>query len=138
MTRPRRSIRDATLTASIALPAADGSVYTASFDLGAAPANRDFEAAVEALITAPALGATPLPNDDTMTYKLQHSTDDSTFSTLYDAVLVQLGAGGVGAAAATARAKLPSDCYRYIRLAATGAGTIGDCSGSSCTLELLF
>jgi len=138
MTRQRRAIRDATLVETKALPAADGSVYTTAFDLGAAPADRDFEAEHELLITAPALGTTPLPDADTMTYAVQDSADNSTFTTLYDAVLVQTGAGGAGAAAATARAKLPSDVKRYVRAAATGAGTIGDCSGSSMTAELLF
>jgi len=50
-------------------------------------------------------------------------------------VLVQTGAGGAGAAAATARFAIPSDCERYVRVTATNSGT-GDASGASMTVNL--
>jgi len=138
MTRHGFRVPDATLEKSIALPASDGSVYTASIDLGAALGDRDFVAECELLINAPVLTTTELPDDDTATYKLQHSTDDSTFTTLSDAILVQTGASSAGAAAASVRARIPTDAARYIRLAVTTAGTSGDCSGKSATLKLKF
>jgi hypothetical protein len=65
---------------------------------------------------------------------------DSAFgspTSIYGTVLTQTGAGGVGAAAATKRVALPSDCERYIRVAAT-ADTNLDASAKSMTVNVMF
>jgi hypothetical protein len=58
----------------------------------------------EVLVSAPALSTTIAPDTRTMTYRIQHDTDSAfgTAATLVDNLIVQTGAGGVGAAAATA------------------------------------
>jgi len=138
MTGP--SIKDASFEVSKALPASAGTVYTDGIDLAHANALDDFGARCELLISAPALGATPLPDDETMIYVVQHddAADFSGAVNLYGTVLTQTGAGGAGAAAATKRVALPGDVKRYVRVAATGSTSIGDCSGSSVTVNLLF
>ncbi len=129
--------QDADLNKTIALPDADGSVYTTAHDLGAAPADDARLAGMELEVRAPALDGTELPAAATMVYVVQHSTDNSTFASLYGTVLTQTGAASVGGAAATTkRVRLPSDCNRYVRLACTGA-SIGDCSDSDAELRLL-
>jgi len=55
----------------------------------------------------------------------------------YPGVIVQLGAGGAGAAAATFTARLPVDVKRYVRVKAVGS-VAGDASAASLTFEVLF
>jgi hypothetical protein len=129
------AIKDALLVQTVALPAADGAVYTTAFDLGAG--TQDFVADCSVQIVAPALATTPLPDADTMIYAVQDSADNSTFTNLVNAVITQTGAGAAGAATATQLVRLPLDVLRYVRVSATGAGTIGDCSGSSLTARIL-
>ena len=52
-------------------------------------------------------------------------------------VIVQTGAGGVGAAAATAQLALPSGVNRYVRVKATNSGS-ADASAKSLTAQLVF
>lgn len=134
---PGFAIKDADLEQSKALPAAPGSIYTTAFDLGAGIPNAEFLADAEFTIAAPALTVVQLPNGETATYKVQDSTDNVTFVTVADAVLVQTGAGGAGAAAANGRARLPSDVSRYVRLAVTISGGAGDCSAASATARIV-
>ncbi|MBA7711874.1 hypothetical protein ES703_120841 [subsurface metagenome] len=136
--------KDATLIETKALPAADGSVSSAAFDLGGV-GKQDFVAACDLKVTAPVLTTTELPDADTMIYKVETSADDSTYVTLYGAVITQTGAGGAGAATTNIvvplRGRIDStsgNLRRYVRVTATGAGTIGDCSGKELTAELLF
>jgi hypothetical protein len=121
--------------AAKALPSSGGgTASTASIDLLSANVLRD----VEFEIQAPALGVTPLPNGETMTYKVEDSADDSSFATVYDSVVVQTGAGGAGAAAATVRFRVPAESRRYIRVTATSSASAGDASGSTVSLVALF
>lgn len=134
--------RDALLIQTKTLPASAGDANTAAIDTGtggARSAKGALLAGVELRITAPALDATELPNSETMKYAVQ-CDDNSSFTSpknLGKEVLVQTGAGTAGAASATARFRLPTDCERYVRVVATGSTSIGDCSGSSMTAELL-
>jgi len=130
--------QDAELNESKALPAAQSTaVNQTAIDLGQTPAQGALLAGCELEIGAPALGATPLPNGTTLTYSVEDSADNLSFATIADAVLVQTGAAGAGAAAATKRFRLPTSVRRYVRaVATTGAGT-GDCSGSEFTQKLL-
>jgi hypothetical protein len=130
-------VRDALVSpAAFALPSSAGSTQSASIDTG--NVDGEFLAKVELLITAPALTVTQLPNSATVTYSIEHSADNSSWSTLQASVLVQTGAGGAGAAAATARYRPPTNVKRYIRLKATTATSPGDCSGVNGQLDMLF
>jgi len=135
------SMKDADLTKTIALPATDGSVNSAGVDTGsrtAAPLAGELLEG-ELLVTAPALTTSELPDADTATYKLQHD-DNSSFTSATDTadLLVQTGAGGAGADAATVRFRIPSDGERYWRVVVTTAGGAGDCSGKSAEIALVF
>jgi hypothetical protein len=132
------SMKDAAVKVTKALPNGAASTTSDAIDLGLGSYG-DHVAPVEFKITAPALGATPLPDAKTMKYSIVHSdnADLSGPSTLYTDVITQTGAGGVGAIAATATVRLPVDVKRYIGVKATGSGS-GDASGSSVTLEGMF
>lgn len=128
-------MKDTLLKQTKALPASDGTVVTTAIDLMNGT-NGDFLGDVDCIATAPVLTTTELPDDDTATYKLEDSADNSTFADLQTGVITQTGADSSGAAAATATVRLPKDVSRYVRLSVTTAGTSGDCSGKSMTLEL--
>ena len=135
-----QNLKDAELIKAIALPATAGSVVTEAIDLGEAGAKDQFRADAEFEIVLPALGATPLPNGETMIAKVQ-TDDDSAFGSPTDiipAALTLTGAGGVGDAEDTYRFRVPAGVERYIRIHVTGSTTIGDCSGSDATLQMVF
>lgn len=136
MSRP--ILADTQLKVTKALPNGAASTTSDAIDL-ASGTNGDFLAPCELLISAPALGVTPLPDAKTMKYSVVHSVnaDLSSPATLAPDVLTQTGAGGAGAAAATFRFRLPTDVRRYIGVKATGSAS-GDASGSSMTAQLLF
>jgi len=131
-----REVKDALLKKTVALPAAASStVYTASINLGTG----DKVAGMDILITAPALDTTALPDTRTVTYTVQASTDNSSFSAASAVgTLTQTGASTAGAAATTLRVALPSNAAQYIRLAITTGGSTGDCSGVSGSVEVLL
>ena len=138
--RANHNIKDASFVKTKALGTSDGTVVTVGMDLGALSARGARLENCELLIEAPVLDATQLPNGDTNTYSIE-TDDDVAFGSakiVANGVIIQTGAGGVGAAAATARFKIPSDCERYIRVKSILAGTTGDCSASSMTASLLF
>ncbi|MBN2132872.1 MAG: hypothetical protein JW741_25460 [Sedimentisphaerales bacterium] len=138
--RANHNIKDASFVKTIALGTADATVVTVGMDLGALTARGARLEDCELLIEAPALDTTQLPNGDTNTYSIE-TDDDVAFGSakiVANGVIIQTGAGGVGAAAATARFKIPSDCERYIRVKSILAGGTGDCSGVSMTASLLF
>lgn len=138
MTQPNKQLADAVLTVTKALPAEAAAIYTDGIDLGVS-ANGLHLAPCELLISAPALATGVLGDAATMTYAVQMDNDSAFGSptTLYSAAIVQTGAGGAGAAAATKRLPIPSDVERYIRVSATNSAA-GDASGSSVTAKLLF
>lgn len=131
-------LRDAQLKKTKALPAGSGNV-TSDFigplkttDEGHVPGSIEF------LLSAPALTVDPLTNSATMTYDLLHSdnADGSSSAVLQSAFLVQTGAGGAGAAAATKRFRPPSDAKKYLGVKATNSAT-NTAAAFSLTLELL-
>ena len=131
-----RNRQDADLNpAAKALPAAASTTAnTASIDLNAVT---PFVAPIELNLNTPSLDSTALPNSETVTYELEHSTDDTTFTDVYilDGAL-QTGAGGAGDSGGDFRFTLPSDINRYIRVSATTSSSTGDCSGSNMTLTV--
>jgi hypothetical protein len=134
------NVRDTLLKQTVALPATATNAVLAAFDLGELSTRDDFVAQCELLITAPALTTTQLPDASTATYSVEMSTDNFVTNTVIvaDKVLVQTGAGGAGAAAATARFRLPTQVSRYARVKVTLAGSPGTCVAATLTGELLF
>ena len=136
MTNKQRKLRDAELQVTKALPGSATTIYTDSIDLEQ-DTTGVFVADCELLIEAPALVVGDLANGETMTYDVEHSDDDESFSDLANGVLVQTGADGAGAVAAEARLRLPSTVKRYVRVAATNSAA-GDASDKSVTAGLVF
>jgi hypothetical protein len=133
------NIRDLQKKVTKALPSsASGTVHTDAIDTENS-ARGDFTAALELLISAPALTTTMLPDTKTCTYKIEHDTDSAfgTVADLYPSVIVQTGANSGGAAAATFRTKLPTNVKRYVRVAITLGSQTTDSSSKTATVELL-
>lgn len=133
-----RNIKDANLIQSRALPNGANTVTSSPIDLELG-SRSDFVADAELLIEAPALAVGQLADTTTITYSIE-SDDNSSFTsaTVYIAnALVQTGAGGAGAAAATARYGLPSTAERYYRLKAVKTGA-ADASAATAKLSLVF
>ncbi len=134
-------VKDKLLGVTGALPAAAGSSNTDVLDLGLS-SQADTHLPVELLVAAPALNATQLPNTTTATYTVQGSTDAAFSSpiTLAGSVIVQTGSAG--AAAATYRFALPTDCPRYVRAVVTtadvGNASAGNCVAASMSLDVVF
>lgn len=124
---------------SKALPATNETIYTGKLDLGALSAKGARVADCELIIHAPALPVGELPNTNTMKYDVQTDSDSAFGSpkTIAATVLTQTGGDGAGAAAAELRFRLPTDCERYVRVAAT-ASNDNDASGSDVSVELAF
>lgn len=140
MTQPNMLLKDALLEETKAMPAAHSTtVYTDGIDLEVS-ANGLHLADCELEISAPALTTTMLPDTKTMTYKVQMDNDSAFGSAtdLFPSAIVQTGASGAGAAAATKRYRLPTDVERYIRLAATSGADVTDSSAVSMAARLLF
>ncbi|HET6442444.1 MAG TPA: hypothetical protein VFH53_08710 [Phycisphaerae bacterium] len=130
-----REIRDNLLKVTKALPETAETVYTDEIDLGAG----EKVAGMDLLISAPALAVGELGDGDTMTYEVQTDSDPLFLypRIVIPAALVQEGADGAGAAAATRRFALPSDADQYVRVAVTADGA-NDAADKSVTLEVLL
>jgi hypothetical protein len=134
------ALKDAQLVGTRALPAAASStVDGAARDLGHGSFG-DFLAKAEFKLSAPAVNATMAPDTRTFTYSIIHSdnADLSSPSVLYSSVIVQTGAGGVGAAAASFTCRLPVDVKRYVGARVTSGASTGDASSVAATLEALL
>jgi hypothetical protein len=129
-----RSIKDAALIKTVALPAAGASASTAALDL------QVVDAAFERVELELAVSALPsLADTKTCTVTLEESADNITFSAIASfATLVLTGAGSAGAASATRTVRIPSGTKRYIRATAAIAAAGGDNTAKSMTLALLF
>jgi hypothetical protein len=126
---------DARLLVTTALPAAGANVTSASIDLGAATAGRIPR--VEADISVP---ATPsLVDAKTIIFTLMDSADNITFAAdAWAPAFTITGAGGLGAAAADFRIKLPIGVKRYIALNAAVLAAGGSNIAVSFQLALVF
>jgi hypothetical protein len=133
------SLRDASLKVTRALPSGAATVTSTAIDTGKTTALGNQSGAVEYLLSAPALAVGELANGSTMTYNILWS-DAAALSaptTHIAAAIVQTGAGGAGATAATYRFRLPSTAGRYIFITAVNSAA-ADASAKSATLEALF
>lgn len=132
-----RLLRDALLEETKALPNGAAATSTDPFDLEHGDRGRpahNFELVIE----APALNTTQQPDAKTLKYDVEHSdAAGSGYTTLYEDVITQTGAGGAGAAAAEKRVRLPDDCKRYVRVTVTGSAA-GNSSTASMTVYLGF
>jgi hypothetical protein len=135
-------LTDAALSTSTALAAAASTAVTGAATDLVNSGFADNAPVMEWEIDAPALNATQLPDTTTVTYAVVMSpnADMSSPVLIYDKVLIQTGAGGVGAVATSVRFRLafqpggPNASLRYLAVrATTGAGT-GNCSAASMTL----
>lgn len=133
------SVKDAELKDVKALPGSATTIYSDGIDTGVTP-NGVQPAEVEYLLTAPALTTQELGDAATMKYSIIADTVkplDASSEVLIPDCIVQTGAGGAGAAAATYRFRLPSNAGRIIGFKATNSAA-GDASDKSGTLEALF
>ena len=142
-----RNLRDALLKTTQALPAAGASANHDSFDLGGeGPHMERFEIEVQ-VPTLPAL-----VDSETVTIEIEHSTDDSTFTDLGDAVAENASSATVTGSlsqvitgsetpgtpgAVVMRFALPSYCNRYVRVTQAVSASGGDNTGVTVTAYLL-
>ena len=134
------ALKDNQVKNNRALPAtASATVDGAALDLGHGSFG-DFVAKAEFKLSAPALNATMAPDTRTFTYSIIHSdnADLSAPTVLYPSVIVQTGAGGVGAAAASFTWRPPVDVKRYIGVRIVSGISTGDASSVSATSEALL
>ncbi|MFO1046033.1 MAG: hypothetical protein U0941_30005 [Planctomycetaceae bacterium] len=120
------SVKDALLVSTIAaLPVGAATVVGTAVDMRVTSRGQIL-ATGEFLIEAPALAVGALPDTKTITYDIIHSdnADLSSPVVVCAGALVQTGAGGVGAAAATRRFRPATDAKRYHGLRATGVATV--------------
>jgi hypothetical protein len=134
----RYGLQDASLNNSIALPAAPGTVTSAVLDTGTLTGLSAQLAECEALLSAPVLTTAQLPDGKTATYSVMGGATADALTSLVGSAIVQTGAGGAGAAAATYRFKLPSNCPRYLAVQVVTGALAGDCHLASAALQLLF
>lgn len=132
------AVGDALLKSTLALPADDSAVTSAAIDLGHGSNGQNLVDA-EFLVEAPALTTGQLGDAATMTYAVVTSASSNLSSptVINSAIITQTGADGAGAAAATARFRLPTDCQRYVGLRATNSAA-ADASAASAVLSLKF
>lgn len=137
MDRTGYGVRDANMVKTKALPSGASTIYTDGIDVGLRGGRGALLADCELEINAPILAVGELANASTMKYDVQMDADVAFGSptTIALEVLVQTGAGGVGAAAATAKFRLPTNCERYVRVAATNSAA-ADASGKDVEIAV--
>lgn len=131
-------IEDASLQRSVTLPNGANTTNSTAIDLKQGPTG-SFVADTEVVINAPALTVGQLADTQTITYSLRHSpnADLSGDSELAASLILQTGAGGVGAVAAERRVRLPSNVQRYVFLRALKVGA-SNASTASGTMKMVF
>ena len=137
---PGENLRDAALKITKALPAGAVTVTSDAIDTGNKTAWAHQPADVEYLLSAPTLTITELPNTKVITYNIvTGATSDLTSSptTLIAGCIVQTGATGSSAAAATYRFKLPAAAQQFVGFTAVGNDATVAASDASATLEAL-
>jgi len=100
---------------------------------------RDAQHVETKALPAPVLNTTELPDTQTMIYDVQCDADEdfTDATTIAKEVIKQTGAGAAGAAAVTARFRVPSTCEQYVRIAATKSGA-GTAATAALTHEVLY
>jgi len=133
-------LKDKTFINVAALPTVGAASYSVGFDLQALTAKGVRVAEMELEVSHPALAVGLMVNADTLKLAVVSDTalpiDGSSVVIAAD-VISSVGAGGVGCAAASARFKIPTNCSRYIGIAAVHVGT-GAPQTANMTTQLLF
>ena len=131
-------LKDAQLSVSRALPNGAASVTSTAIDTKKTTAQGAQPGDVEFRINAPAMNTTEMPDAKTMIYDviMSDNSDLSSPTTLYDNLITQTGAGGVGCAAKPQKFRLPTDAKRYIGFTATGSAA-GNSTTATATIEIL-
>jgi|GEM_PF-945802 len=129
---------DGNLAVSRALPSGASAVTSTAIDTGEGT-NGTFVTPCEFLLEAPAVTTAMLGDAATIIYDIvtSASSDLSGPTTVAKQILTQTGAGGAGAAAASQRFRLPTNCLRYVGIKATKSAA-GDASTVSFTVSLKF
>ena len=132
-----RNIKDAQwIDAEAALPTANGTSYSADFDLGD-DVHKPEE--IELEVVVPDLTTTHLPDADTLTVGIAAGASANPTTLILAAILVLTGAGAAGSSGPDkVRVRLPADCPRYVRAQFVAAGGTGDISAVDATVQLLF
>lgn len=133
------AVKDAALKVTKALPNGANTIYSDGIDTGTSTAGKQ-PGDVEWLLSAPALATADLGDAATMKYSILTDTVspiDGSSTTLFADCIVQTGASGAGAAAATFRFRLPPNAGKIIGFKAVNSAS-GDASDKSATLEALF
>ena len=132
-------VADKLLTITAALPNGATNTSTTAIDLEHNNARQDFLANCEFLVSIPALTTTQLGDTQTITVSVETDNDAAFGSAkvVISSLFVMTGAGGAGAAAASDRFRLPSNCERYVRVKATKTGA-SNASTASMTFQQLF
>lgn len=126
-----RILKDIELTKVKALPAAAASASSDAIELGLG-----IPEGIQAQLLAPAVPA--LVDAKTIIYTFEDSADGAAFAAIPElATLTQLGAGGVGAAAASRTVYLPPSVRKYVRVTAAVLAAGGDNTAASFTFQLL-
>jgi hypothetical protein len=128
-------LQDATLNTALALPNGAATTTSAAIDLQNGT-HGDFVAPVQFTLTVPAVTTSMLPDAGTITYDIYTSpnSDLSGSTKIISGLIVQTGAGGAGAAGASADFRVPTSVGRYLFYKAVKSGT-GNASTVSATLN---
>ena len=130
-----RTIKDALLAKSVALPAADANVNTAGIDLGqvtAFPINEEIDFAVDVPVT------TALVHTKLITFKVQDSADNISFVDVVGlGAQTVVGISGNGNAATTLTWKLPGITRRYVAVNIAVPSDGGTVTAGTATARLL-
>jgi hypothetical protein len=132
----RRQLRDAaaSMSATLALPAASGNATTTGLNLGAGPYKPE-EIDVELAFPA---AANATSSSDTYTVQLVDSADNVTFTAVSPVVeLVVAGVASTGSLAITVTVKLPVNVRQYIAFKITATSGTGANTGVSLVASIL-
>lgn len=132
MDNNRRSLEDADLTVSRALPAANASASTTAFNVG----DGRKPDTVDLVVEVPALPA--LVEAKKVTITVEDSADNVSFAAIESlAARTITGAVGNGAAASAFRWKLPPRCRKFVRVTAAVETGGGNNTAVSFTAKIL-
>lgn len=127
-----RSIKDADLIVTKALPAAAANVNSDTITLGTSIPEE-----VQVELSCPAVPS--LVDAKTITYTFQDSANGSSFAAIPElATVVQTGASGAGAAAVVHTVQLPPSTRAYLNVNAAVLTGGGDNTAKSFTVSLKF
>lgn len=129
-----RTLKDANLTVSIALPNAANQVNTNAIDLVQAtpfPMTAKFTAQV---VTTLSTGANSL----NINYTIADSADNSSFTNIVSLASIVVAGNAANYPANTTNFQLPPATRRYVRATAKGEANGGNAADGTITLTLLF